>query len=669
MDTIEAMRAQHESHEPDKSNHADGQRSSQPASALQTISPSPAFTDAANIHDPSIYERAAHDRAAFWAEQAARLTWRRPWDQVVEWQPPSVQWFLGGQLNVCENCVDRHLATWRRNKAALIWEGEPGDRRVLTYRDLYREVAQTAAVLRQLGVKAGDRVALYMPMIPELPIAMLACARLGAIHAVVYSGYSPEALRDRINDCGARLLITADGGYHRGNIVSLKESVDGMLDACPSVEQVLVVRRIGEQTQTPAMTPGRDRWWHDEVENASWEESDCVPLESEHPLAIMYASGAAGRPKGLVHASGGYLVGAATTASWIYDLKDEDVFFCTGDLGWSMSQTYSVYGALANGATVLLYEGAPDMPTRERYWELVARYGVTILVTSPSAIRAARRWDPRPSARRNLTSLRLLGTIGEPIDRDAWLWYHQEVGGARCPIVDAWWQTEAGMAMIAPLPGLTPLKPGSATLPLPGVEPAVVDDQGMPLGADMPGHLVVTAPWPAMARTIWDDPDRFYRQYWGRFASTYLTGDGACRDEDGYYWLLGRVDDVLNVNGQRISTIEIENVLAQHPSVAEAAVVGVRHPLKGQAIAAFVVLQPNQPANDAMNVELKAHLAERIGDLARPDRIYYIAELPRARGAQVMRELLRDVAEGHVPGGTAALLDPAIRARYTERLG
>jgi acetyl-CoA synthetase len=580
-----------------------------------------------------------------------------------------VQWFIGGELNAAYNCVDRHLATWRRNKAALIWEGEPGDRRVLTYRDLHREVAQTAAVLRGLGVRAGDRVALYLPMIPELPIAMLACARLGAIHAVVFSGYSPEALRDRINDCGARLLITADAGYHRGNAVPLKESVDAVLDACPNIERVLVVRRAGEQTQLPAMAAGRDLWWHDEVESASWDEVACEPVESEHPLAIMYASGAAGRPMGLVHATGGYLVGAATTANWIYDLKDEDVFFCTGDLGWSMSQTYSVYGALANGATVLLYEGTPDTPTRERYWDLVARYGVTILVTSPSAIRAARHWDPHPAARRNLSSLRLLGTIGEPIDRDAWLWYHREVGGGRCPIVDAWWQTEAGMAMIAPLPGLTPLKPGSATLPLPGVEPEVVDDQGMPQEADMPGHLVVTAPWPAMARGIWGDPDRYYRQYWGRFAATYLTGDGACRDDEGYYWLLGRVDDVLNVNGQRISTIEIENVLALHPSVKEAAVVGVRHPLKGQAIAAFVVLQPNQPANDAMNVELKAHLAERIGDLARPDRIIYIAELPRSRGSQVMRELLRDVAEGNVPGGPAALLDPDIRARYTESVG
>ena len=660
MDTTETMRTQ-----DDQPN----QPPAPPNGGLQTVPPPPAFTAAANIRDPHIYERAARDRPAFWAEQATRLTWSHPWNEVVDWNPPNVQWFLGAELNACENCVDRHLSTWRRNKAAFLWEGEPGDRRVLTYRDLYREVAQTAAVLRRLGIGQGDRVALYMPMIPELPIAMLACARLGAIHAVVFSGYSPEALRDRINDCGARLLITADAGYHRGNIVPLKESADGVLDACPSIEHVLVVRRVGEPAQAPAMVSGRDTWWHDAVEAAPWDEVGCEPVPSEHPLAIMYASGAAGRPKGLIHATGGYLVGAATTASWIYDLKDEDVFFCTGDLGWSMSQTYSVYGALANGATVLLYEGTPDTPTRERYWELVARYGVTILVTSPSAIRAARHWDPHPAARRNLSSLRLLGTIGEPIDKDSWLWYHREVGGRRCPIVDAWWQTEAGMAMIAPLPGLTPLKPGSATLPLPGVEPAVVDDQGFALDADMPGHLVVTAPWPAMARGIWGDPDRYYRQYWGRFSAIYLTGDGACRDEDGYYWLLGRVDDVLNVNGQRISTIEIENVLGEHPSVAEAAVVGVRHPLKGQAIAAFVVLRPGQPANDAMNVELKAHLTERIGDLARPDRIYYVPELPRARGAQVIRDLLRDVAEGQVAGGLAALLDPDLRSRYTERLG
>lgn len=662
LNTSDTMRAHADQTDP---------RQARPASSGTTepIPPPPAFTAAANLSDPLVYERARGDRAAFWAEQAARLTWSQQWDQVVEWQPPNVKWFLGGQLSACENCVDRHLRTWRRNKAALLWEGEPGDRRVLTYRDLYRDVAQAAAMLRRLGVGKGDRVALYMPMIPELPIAMLACARIGATHAVVFSGYSPDALRDRINDCGARLLVTADAGYHRGNVVPLKESVDGVLDACPSVEHVLVVRRVGEQTQPVDLTLGRDLWWHDEMDGVSWDEVACVPVESELPLAIMYASGASGRPKGLVHATGGYLVGAATTASWIYDLKDEDVFFCTGDLGWSMSQTYSVYGALANGATVLLYEGTPDTPTRERYWDLVARYGVTILVTSPSAIRSARHWDPHPAARRNLSSLRLLGTIGEPIDRDSWLWYHREVGSGRCPVVDAWWQTEAGMAMIAPLPGLTPLKPGSATLPLPGVEVGVVDDQGLPLQADMPGHLVVTAPWPAMARGIWGDPDRYFRQYWGRFDATYLTGDGASRDEDGYFWLLGRVDDVLNVNGQRISTIEIENVLAEHPSVEQAAVVGVRHPLKGQAIAAFVVLRSGQPANDAMNVELKAHLAERIGDLARPDRIFYVPELPRARGAQVMRDLLRDVAEGQVSGGVTALLDPTIRARYTERLG
>jgi acetyl-CoA synthetase len=631
--------------------------------------PNSAFASQANVRDPEIYERARRDRAAFWAEQSARLTWRRPWDRILDWRPPNARWFIGGQLNACENCVDRHLANWRRNKAAILWEGEPGDRRVLTYRDLYREVAQAAAVLRRLGVRPGDRVAIYMPMVPELPIAILACARIGAIHVVVFSGYSAEALCDRINDCGARLLITADAGYHRGNVVPLKESVDGVLGTCPSVERVLVVQRVGDQVQPVAMGVGRDLWWHEEMESASWDEVGCEPVESEHPLAIMYASGASGRPKGLVHATGGYLVGVATTASWIYDLKDEDVVFCTGDLGWSIGQSYGLYGPLANGATIVLYEGMPDVPTRERYWQFVARYGVTILITSPSSIRAARRWDVEPERHYNLSSLRLLGTHGEPISSDTWLWYYKHVGASRCPIVDAWWQTETGMAMIAPLPGLTPLQPGSATLPLPGVETGILDDQGYPVGPNTPGHVVVAAPWPAMARAVWGDPDRFYRQHWGRFEGTYLTGDGARRDANGYYWFLGRVDDVLNVAGQTISTLQVENVLTQHSSVAEAAVIGVRHPLKGQAIAAFVVLNPGQPAGDAMTVELKAHLVEKIGDLARPDRFYYVSELPHARGYQVIRPLLRDIAEGQVPGGTAALLDPEVRAHYEVKIG
>jgi acetyl-CoA synthetase len=633
------------------------------------IPPPTAFAAAANVRDAAIYDRARSDPAAFWAEQATRLEWSQAWERVLDWQTPWAKWFVGGRLNACANCVDRHLTTWRRNKAAILWEGEPGDTRVLTYRDLAREVAQAAAVLRNLGVQPGDRVALYMPMIPELAIAILACARLGAVHAVVYSGYSPEALRDRVNDCGARVLVTADAGYHRGNIVPLKDQADVALAECPTVDRALVVRRVGEQVQAVNMRPGRDVWWHEALDAAPWDAVAPEPMDSEHPLAIMYASGAAGRPKGLLHTTGGYLVGTATTANWIFDLKDEDVLFYTYDLGWSRGQSYSLYGPLANGTTVLLYEGTPDVPNRDRYWRLVAKYGVTVLCTSPSAIRGAMRWDPEPARRHALGSLRLLGTVGEPISADTWMWYYEQVGGGQCPIVDSWWQTETGMAMIAPLPGITPLKPGSATLPLPGVQADIVDDQGYPVGPDTPGHLVITAPWPAMARSVWGDPDRYYRQYWGRFEGIYLTGDGARRDSAGYYWLLGRVDDVLNVAGQRISTQEIENVLGQHPGVADAAVIGVRHPLKGQAIAAFVVLAPSLAGSDAMTVELKAYLVEKIGDLARPDRIYYVPELPRARGSQVMRTLLRDVAEGQVPGGVAALLDPEIRARYTEHLG
>jgi acetyl-CoA synthetase len=649
---------------------ASGEAGGVPAPRMPAlIPPPPAFAASANVRDAGIYERARRDPQTFWAEQAARLSWRRPWDRTLEWQAPWAKWFVGGSLNACENCVDRHLATWRRNKAAFIWEGEPGDQRVLTYRDLQREVSSAAAALREMGVRTGDRVAIYMPVIPELPIAILACARLGAVHVVVFSGYSAEGLRDRINDSGARVLVTADGGYHRGNAVALKDTADVALAECPGVEHVLVVRRVGEQNVPVTMAEGRDRWWHETVDEAEWGLVAPEPVDSEHPLAIMYASGAAGRPKGLLHTTGGYLVGTSTTANWIFDLKDEDVVFCTADLGWSFGQSYGLYGPLANGATMLLYEGTPDVPTRDRYWRLVARHGVTVLTMSPSAIRTAMRSDPEPERRHDLSSLRLLGTVGEPIDADAWTWYYQHVGGGRCPIVDTWWQTEAGMVMIAPLPGLTPLKPGSATLPLPGVQADVVDDQGFPVGPDTPGHLVITAPWPAMARSVWGDPERYYRQHWGRFEGIYLTGDGARRDADGYYWLQGRVDDVVLVGGQRISTLEIENVLAQHPSVADAAVVGVRHPLKGQAIAAFVVLKPGVVASDAMTVELKAYLVEKIGDLARPDRIYYVGELPRARGSQVMRRLLRDVAEGTVQGGTAALLDPDVRARYTEPLG
>jgi acetyl-CoA synthetase len=622
------------------------------------------------VRDASIYERASRDPEGFWAEQAARLSWRRPWERVLEWEAPWAKWFSGGYLNACENCVDRHLLTWRRNKAALIWEGEPGDGRVLTFRGLHREVCRAASVLRRLGVGAGDRVAIYMPVIPEQAIAALACARIGAVHVMVHSRYSPEALRDRILDAGARILITADGGYYRGNVLPLKDQADAAVAECPEVRHVLTVRRVGEQALPVRMDPGRDLWWHETVETARWEECPPEPVESEHPLAIMYASGAAGKPKGLLHTTGGYLVGNASATGWIFDLKEEDVLFSTADLSWSVGQSCGLYGPLANGTTVLLYEGSWDAPARDRLWQLVSQHGVTVLLTSPSTIRAAMRSDPEPAQHHMLSSLRVLATAGEPIGDAEWTWYYQRVGGERCPVVDMWWQTETGMPMIAPLPGLTPLKPGSATLPLPGVRAEVVDDQGFTVEPEVPGHLVITAPWPAMARTVWGDPQRYYRQYWGRFQGVYLTGDGAQRDRDGYFWLMGRVDNVLNVGGQRISTLEIENVLTEHAAVREAAVVGVRHPVKGQAIAAYVALEPDHLASDAMTVELKAYLVERIGDVARPDRIEYVAELPRAPGTnQVLRRLLRAIAEGEVAGGTAALLDPTVRAHYVEPLG
>jgi acetyl-CoA synthetase len=666
MDITDTRRSSAETVSNDPADHADSIVAQTPSAAIR---PRMEFATAANVRDPGIYERAERAGPGFWGEQAGRISWIRPWERVLDWNPPWAGWFLGGQLNACANCVDRHLAGWRRNKAAIIWEGEPGDSRVLTYRGLAYEVDRAASALRARGVQAGDRVAIYLPVIPELPIVMLACARIGAIHAVIFSGFSADAVRARVNDCGAKILVTADGGYHRGGVVALKTTADAALAGCPSIEHVLVVRRVGAELDPAPMLTDRDTWWSDALAAAPRAAVAPEPVESEHPLAIMYTSGAAGQPTGLLHTTGGYLVGAAATASWVFDLKDEDVVFCTADLGWAFGQSYGVYGPLANGATVLIYEGTPDVPTRARYWDMVERHGVTVLTAAPSAIRAARRADATPSAHHDLRSLRLLASIGEPVDADTWDWYARAVGGGRCPVVDAWWQTETGMVMIAPLPGLTPLKPGSATRPLPGVAAAVVDDQGFPVAADVPGHLVITAPWPAMARSVWGDPQRYYRHHWGRFQGIYLTGDGARRDADGYYWLLGRVDDALNVSGQRISTLEVENVLQHHTAVADAAVVGVRHPLKGQAMAAFVVLAPGQRASDAMTVELKAHLVESIGEIARPDRVHYVEELPRARGKQVLRDLLRDIAEGHVSGGTAALLDPEVRARYTPRIG
>jgi acetyl-CoA synthetase len=640
--------------------------------------PSPAFAAQANMADPEVYARAAADPDAFWAEAATRLDWFTPFQTVLDWQAPWAKWFVGGTLNASYNCVDRHLTTFRRNKAALIWEGEPGDTRVLTYRDLYREVNRFAAVLQSLGIGQGDVVAFYMPMIPELAIGMLACARLGAPHTVVFGGFSAEALRDRINDSKAKLVVTADGGYRRGNVVPLKDTTDaalgdgpaGQSSLAPTIQHALVVRRVGEGVRAVQMQAGRDVWLHEALDALPSPHPTVapVPLDSEHPLYIMYTSGTTGKPKGQLHTTGGYLTGVALTHSWIFDLKEEDVYWCTADIGWVTGHSYIVYGPLANGASVVMYEGAPDFPDKDRFWALVEKYAVTILYTAPTSIRTFMRWGEQYPARRDLSSLRLLGTVGEPINPEAWIWYQQHIGTGRCPIVDTWWQTETGMILITPLPGLVATKPGSATLPFPGVFPAIYDESGQSVPPNTGGNLVLTRPWPAMSRTIWGDPDRYVATYWSKYpGGIYLTGDGARQDADGYYWLLGRVDDVLNVSGHRIGTMEVESALVSHPAVAEAAVIGASDPLTGQAIVAFVTPRGGQEPNDALTADLKEHVVRSIGALARPQRIYYTAELPKTRSAKIMRRLLRDIAEGRVLGDTTTLLDPTVVASIKQQ--
>jgi acetyl-CoA synthetase len=628
--------------------------------------PPPEFAANAVVRDDSVYQRAHDDPEDFWAEAAARLDWFKPWDKVLEWDAPQAKWFVGGQLNASYNCVDRHNASWRRNKAAIIWEGEPGDTRVLTYRDLYREVNRAAAALLDLGVRKGDRVALYMPMIPELPIALLACARIGAPHTVIFGGFSAEALRDRINDSQAKLVVTADGGWRRGAVVPLKATTDAAVAETPTIEKVLVVRRVGDQHPV-TMKQGRDVWWHDAMDHASQRIVAPEPLDSEHPLYIMYTSGTTGKPKGQLHTTGGYLTGTSLTHQWIFDLKEDDVYWCTADIGWVTGHSYIVYGPLANGASCVMYEGSPDFPDKDRFWALVEKYGVTILYTAPTSIRTFMRWGPEFPKRRDLSSLRLLGTVGEPINPEAWIWYQQYIGEGRCPIVDTWWQTETGMIMITPLPGIVATKPGSATRPFPGIEADIFDEAGKSVPNNTGGNLVIKRPWPAMSRTIWGDPDRYMQVYWSKYPGIYLTGDGARRDDDGYFWLLGRVDDVVNVSGHRLGTMEVESALVSHPAVAEAAVIGVTHPVKGQAIVAFVTPRGGYQPNEALEVELKEHVVQAIGALARPERIYFTAELPKTRSAKIMRRLLRDIAEGRVLGDTTTLLDPTIVAQIKEQ--
>jgi acetyl-CoA synthetase len=624
----------------------------------RTYRPSQEFRDKAIIKDESLYAQATADYEGFWAKVAGELDWFVAWNRVLDWKVPDAKWFSGGKLNVSYNCLDRHIRGARRNKAALVWVGEPGDRRTLTYWDLYREVNKFANALKKLGVAKGDRVAIYMPMVPELPIAMLACARIGAVHSVVFGGFSAEALRDRINDQQAKVLITADGGWRRGQIVPLKHDADEALKGAPSIEHVVVVKRGDFAIH---MKEGRDHWWHrlmDGVADHCWPE----PMDAEDMLYILYTSGTTGKPKGIVHTTGGYLTGVYATTKWVFDLKEEDVFWCTADIGWVTGHSYVVYGPLANGATVVMYEGSPDWPDKDRFWEICQELAVTVFYTAPTAIRAFMKWGTEWPKKHKLVSLRLLGTVGEPINPEAWVWYHEHIGGGNCPIVDTWWQTETGMILISPLPGITSLKPGSATKPLPGIVADVVNEKGesVPVGG---GYLVLKRPWPAMLRGIYGDPERYREEYWSRFPGVYFTGDGAKRDAEGYLWLLGRVDDVMNVAGHRISTMEVESALVDHASVAEAAVVGRSHELKGTAIAAFVTIKEGKQADPVLAAELKEHVVKKIGKIARPEEILFTADLPKTRSGKIMRRLLRDIAEGKAVGDTTTLADSAVIAR------
>ena len=626
--------------------------------------PDPAFRASAHIQSHEVREQAAADPEAYWAEQAATLEWSTPWTKVLDWTPPHAQWFIGGKLNASVNCLDRHIRTGRRNKAALVFEGEPGDKRTLTYWDLYVAVNQFANVLKSLGVAKGDRVAIYLPLIPEVVIAMLACARVGAIHSVIFGGFSPESVRDRCNDSQCKVLITADAGYRRGSIVPLKRNADKAMEETPSIQHCIVVQRRPGTTSGEGfaeMTEGRDHWWHRLMRKAPmWCEPE--PMDAEDPLFILYTSGTTGKPKGIVHTTGGYMVGAATSTKIVFDLKDEDVYWCTADVGWITGHTYLTYGPMANGATCVMYEGAPDWPEKDRFWEICERYGVTILYTAPTAIRAFMKWGDAWPAGHDLSRLRLLGSVGEPINPEAWMWYREHIGGNRCPIVDTWWQTETGSIAISPLPGVTATTPGSATTAMPGYTVSLLDTKGneIPIGG---GLLAIMKPWPSMLRTIWGDDARYVETYftkWPGRPDIYFPGDGAKRDDDGNFWILGRVDDVLNVAGHRIGTMEVESALVEHPAVAEAAVVGKAHELKGQAIAAFVTLREGFHHSSELRDELRDFVAQKIGAIARPDDILFSADLPKTRSGKIMRRLLRDIAEGRALGDTTTLADPNV---------
>jgi acetyl-CoA synthetase len=622
--------------------------------------PSSEFAAAANAQ-PGIYEAAASDPLAFWAEQAAHLTWSEPWTDILDWQPPFAKWFVGGKLNVAVNCVDRHVEAGMGDRVAFHWEGEPGDTRTITYSDLRAAVCRAANALVELGVSAGDTIAIYVPMIPEAVVAMLACARLGAPHTVVFGGFSAEALSGRIRDCGAQVVITADGGYRRGTATALKPAVDQAVADCPDVRQVLVIRRTGQDVD---WNPATDVWWHEIVDHQS-DQHAAEAFDAEHPLYIMYTSGTTAKPKGILHTSGGYLTQVATTHRMVFDIKPEtDVFWTGADIGWVTGHSYIVYGPLANATTSVMYEGTPDTPGRDRWWDIVQRYGVTVLYTAPTTIRTFMKWGEDLPAGHDLSSLRLLGSVGEPINPEAWMWYRKHIGGERCPIVDTYWQTETGGILITPLPGITSTKPGAAMTPFPGIAADVVDNDGASVGKGEGGYLIFTEPWPGMLRGIWGDPQRYQDTYWSRFEGKYFAGDGAKRDDDGDLWLLGRVDDVMNISGHRISTTEVEHALVGHPSVAEAAVVGAVDATTGQAIVAFVTAKGSvaqDPASGERLVhELRAHVAKEIGPIAKPRQILLVPDLPKTRSGKIMRRLLRDVADNRELGDVTTLLDPSV---------
>ena len=623
----------------------------------RTFPPPDEFKAEALVTDRSLHEQAERDLEGFWAEQAERLHWMKPWERVLDWDLPFAKWFVGGQLNVSDNCLDRHVEAGGGDKVAYHWEGEPGDARTITYEELRDDVARFANALKSTGVQRGDRVNIYMGMVPELPVAMLACARLGAAHSVVFGGFSADALRDRINDAEAKVLITQDEGWRAGRVVPLKQNADDAVVDTPSIERVVVLRRTGGEVP---WTEGRDVWWHDLVEGQS---TDCPPeaMDAEDLLYLLYTSGTTARPKGIMHTTGGYLTGVATTHRLVFDHHpDTDVYWCAADIGWVTGHSYIVYGPLANHATSILYEGAPNFPEKDRWWEIIEKYKVTILYTAPTAIRTFMKWGTDWPEKHDLSSLRLLGSVGEPINPEAWVWYQTTIGGGRCPVVDTWWQTETGMIMITPLPGAIATKPGSATFPFPGVDADIVDNDGSSVGIPGGGYLVLRKPWPAMLRGIYGDPERYKETYWSRFEGRYFAGDGAKRDEDGYFWLLGRVDDVMNISGHRISTTEVESALVDHHDVAEAAVIGKVDETTGQQIVAFVTLKGSVEAADDTTEVLREHVARKIGKLARPTTIIFTPDLPKTRSGKIMRRLLKDVAEERELGDVTTLADPAI---------